>query len=155
MDIVHHWFDVAPFIAAKRQPSIMIERELIRGDDPKGGIFNVAEVARRGEFWVPSSPLTDDLDTVEWSTTKDGEYVRVPVHGYKTNERALASILACGVSLGLRGVESFQRRTQKHVGQVVLVLGNECTDLLTEQQNNFRCYLGLAVVPGESLNKRA
>ena len=90
-----------------------------RGAD-RGGI---AEVARTGVFWVPEDdPLTTDG---RWAVTKVGTHVRVPILAYRTPERALASIWALGVQLGLAAAASLGRRTPAKPAAAHMIFGHE------------------------------
>lgn len=134
-----HWLDVNPFLTQHRQPMFALRRELAHGSEAKGGLFNVAEVARSGTYYVPTSDL--NKEQIEFSLVKSGEYVRIPIHAYRTTERALATILGTAIQLGISARDGLARQYQVEVEHTVLVLGHEVHDLL---QNGFRCYAGLA-----------
>lgn len=122
------------------EPVFMLERPLLHGHSSKGGLFGIAEVARLGTFWVPEA---DPIDTDgKWAMTKTGTHVRVPIFGYRTSERALASIWALGVKLGLASLNSLRQHDDRPPIECHMILGHECTDLA--QFGCFRCYVGLA-----------
>lgn len=136
------WLDVRPHLAAGRQPVVLVERPLLHGQSAKGGVFGIAEVARLGTYWVPNA----DVITTDggWQFTKSGAHVHVPVIAYRTPERALSSIWALGLQLGMAAIESLRRRTPDLPAECHLLLGHECTDLLPAAAA-FRCYVGFAI----------
>lgn len=146
MQFAVRWIDLTENLQSGRQPQLMLERPLLHGNDKRGGVFANAEVARKGEFWTPQSAMisTDPAFEVEWSKTKAGQYVRVPLHAYRTPSRALSWILAIGTEIGMRAIDSLKDRVRKPLGQVVLALGNECTDL-SPTADAFRCYIGISI----------
>jgi hypothetical protein len=133
------WIDVDPYLANGQRPVYMLERQLAHGTNPNGGVFNVAQVARLGEFWVPQAPLLPGADP-DWSVVKTGDHVKIPVTAYRC-DRALASVFALGLQLGLLAAGEFVRRTLKPPEAVYLVLGHTVTDL----GDGFRCYAGVAL----------
>lgn len=136
------WLDVRTNLLTEQQPVYMLERPLLRGSDSKGGVFNVAEVARAGTFWVPQTPVV--AEQVSWVMTEIEQWVRVPIHAYRTNERALASIWGLGIQIGMASIESLRCYTQEIPLVATLVLGHEVTDMLSDT-NAFRCYIGVAI----------
>lgn len=138
MQIQAHWLDVTQHLASGIQPVFMLERPLLRGDKPRGGLFASSEVARRGRYWVAAGDLLSA--PVRWSLVHTGQYVRVPVFAYKTSSRALSAILAMGVMLGMRGADSVRGVTAEEIVTAVMVLGHECADT----GDGFRTYVGLA-----------
>ena len=88
------WIDVNGNLQSQQQPVFFLERALLHGDKAKGGIFNVAEVARKGDYWTASSPLPTEID---WSNTKTGEHVRVPVFAYRTTQKAITALVGIGI----------------------------------------------------------
>lgn len=140
MKFVVEWIDVRAFLQIREQPVYMIKRPLAHGDNPKGNVFNVAEIAKVGEHWVPQADVFNDA---QWSFTKAGDMVRVPIVAYKV-DRTLASILGLGLQIGLAAVADLRNYTSDVPHTVILVIGHECTDL-APAENLFRCYVGLAL----------
>lgn len=138
------WIDVTKNLESGEQPVFFLERPLLHGNDRRGSLFGTAEVARKGEFWVPQNALLNAEDC-EWSKTIAGQHVRVPIHAYRTVGRALPWLFAVAVELGMRAANSLRTKTRKRIDDVVLALGSECTDLAGENVDAFRCYVGIAV----------
>lgn len=136
------WVDPNYYIAnGIAEPVFNLERPLLHGENARGGVFGVAEVARVGTFWVPKSdPITTDGN---WSQTKSGMYVSIPIRAYRTQERGLASIWSLGLQLGLAALLSVRQRTEKIPSECHMILGHECTDM-APKFSCFRCYVGLA-----------
>lgn len=135
-----HWFDVAPYRDGSVAPQFTIERPLPSGRSANAaGMFAAGEVSRLGEFWVPTLSIYSARQ--EWSVTKSGQYVRVPILAYRTKGRTLPHILATGLSLGLEVLRTAEFDTSR-IGEITIVLGNECTDLAADEA--FRCYVGMA-----------
>lgn len=134
------WCNVLPNLVTGIPPSFMLERELLHGTNPKGSVFNVAEVVRVGRFMVPQTPVL--LDQVKWAMTDSGQYVRVPIFAYRTNGRSLSEIWGLGIQIGLAAAESLRSIDPQPPKSAILVLGHECTDLSPEEA--FRCYVGVA-----------
>jgi hypothetical protein len=102
-------------------------------------------VARVGTYHVPTRAALDD--DLAWAVTKSGQYVRVPLHAYRTRDRCLASVWGLGIQIGLAFLESFRsHHGENAVKSIVLVLGNDCTDMAYEGEQAFRAYAGLAVI---------
>jgi hypothetical protein len=135
------WMDVRPNLLSGEPPAHMQARPLAHGDKAKVPGWRVAEVARVGEFWVPQGPL---FPAVEWTVSKAGDFVRVPVFAYKTSFPSLAHIFGLGVQVGLAALADLRNRTGDVPIGVLLVLGHECTDLRPAEER-FRCYVGLSV----------
>ena len=138
------WLDVTENLREGNQPVFMHERPLVHGNKPKGGLFNTAEVARTGEFWVPTTPVLD-IDEIQWSKTACERYVRVPLHAYRTRDRALASVFVAGLEIGTRAMASLALRYKQEPQDITLIVGHECTDLISQGVSQFRCYVGLAI----------
>ncbi len=136
------WLDINPYLTSRQQPVFMIERPLPESAQGKvnGGVFLTAQVARTGRWFVPVSPLADEVENLEWSDTHTGDFVRVPVFAYRTKERAIASIWGTGLQFGMRALDGLRRCVQTPVESCTLVLGHECHDT----NDAFRCYVGMA-----------
>lgn len=137
------WVDVAANLEDGNQPVVLIERELVHGDEPKGNLFSVAEVARLGSFWVATAPLISADNDPKWSLTAKDKYVRVPVNAYLTAERAKSHILATGLEIGVRATMSYLEKVGKAPEELILIIGIQVDDLAPER-NHFRCYVGVA-----------
>lgn len=143
MNVVPHWIDVRPNLSMGVQPVMVLERPLAHGDYAKGNLFNKAEIARVGHYWVAQSNVVGSgMDTL-WTLTRDGQYVRVPVFAYRTPQRAAAAILATGLEIGMAAIDGLRQHTSDRPLAVHLVLGHECTDLAPEDA--YRCYVGIAI----------
>lgn len=138
-----HWVDVGPFLGAGVRPEVALERPLAYGDDPRGGLFNTAEVARKGVYRVPDGGVFDP--DLPWKTTSAGKTVRVPVHAYRVSEYSLAAVFALGVQLGAEAASRLAAAGFPEPGEAVMVFGSEVTDL----GGAFRAYVGLAFIDKE------
>ncbi len=135
-----HWIDVTENLATQQQPVFLLERPLIHGKNVKGGVFNVAEVARVGTYWVPTSDL--NIATIAWSKTASGQYVRIPVFGYRTQQPAESAVFGTAVQLGISALASlYQKVSNAPVLCTHLVIGHQVHHLGPE---GYRGYLGLA-----------
>lgn len=135
------WLDVKPNLASGVLPVYLLERPLMH-NQPKAWA-GPSEVAREGTYHVPQ--LAAFGDNPMWVVTAAGPVVRVPVHAYRTNVRSLATIWAVGLQVGLALVDSFRSHNREPIKQIVLVLGEDCTDLVTEGHDAFRAYAGVAI----------
>ena len=116
------WVDVTESLRRSVQPIMVLERSPIH---TQGKAWSgPSEVARTGEFVVPDSPVTDNV--IKWVTTVSGNFVRVPLHAYKTNvPDSVSALFGLGLQLGLQAAG--QLAQQKIVPiHVTLVLGHEC-----------------------------
>jgi hypothetical protein len=138
-EFVVHWIDVGPYLRSGQQPVFLLQRP-DHGTDRRTYGFVAADVARLGEFWVPQGPV---LDGFEWGVTRSGDMVRVPVHAYRTKQRALAAVWGLGLQVGMVALGDLVRRGLGMPKSVTLVLGHECTDL-APADDAFRCYAGMA-----------
>ena len=138
------WINVEENLQSGHQPVYMHKRPLLHGDSPKRNLFNLSEVARVGEFWVPITPVVD-MDQIQWSKTAGDKFVRIPISAYRTRDHALASILATGIEVGTRAMASLAMRYKQEPKSVILVVGHECTDLSDQGAQQFRCYIGMAI----------
>lgn len=132
------WIDVKPYLLTGEQPVIIIPRPKAH-NEPKAWA-GTSEVACLGEYWMPQGPVFGEQ--MEWSVTRTGDVIRVPVYAYKVH-RSLASIFALGVQIGMAALAELRHHTREAAREAVLVLGNECTDLT--QEDSFRCYVGIAI----------
>jgi hypothetical protein len=120
MKITIQWLDTEKLLAQQEQPILMLKKTPIE------------------EYMVPQGPLVEN--DPKWALTREGEYVRVPIFAYLTKDRAMAWILATGIEIGSRACASLQQEPL----ELVLLLGQECTDLAPEGRNHLRCYVGVA-----------
>lgn len=135
------WYNVTPNLLSQTQPviDVLVERE--RNHDQRRAWAGGSQVGRPGEFWVPVSDLL--VPEINWSVSKSGEAVRVPLHAYKT-DRALASLFGLGVTLGMTAIAALSDKTRDKPLEVILVIGHDCTDL-SPAEDAFRCYIGVAI----------
>lgn len=134
------WIDVTPNLALQQIPIFLLERPLAHGTQPKGGVFNVAEVARLGTFWVPQTDLHQQA--IRWSRTASGQYVRVPVFAYRASVPYEAGLFGMAVELGVRAAAQLREHTPFPIDTMTLVLGHQCH--VVDAEGLFRGYLGLA-----------
>lgn len=139
MDFQVRWIDVTPNLARKQQPVVLVERPLAHGTAPKGGVFNVAEVARLGTFWVPVSDL--NASEIQWSKTASGQFVRIPMLGYRSAQPAESALFGMALQLGIKARDALQQQTASPVLCTWLALGHQVHNLGPE---GYRGYLGLA-----------
>lgn len=141
IQFVTKWLDVTPNLLTQQQPvfDVLVERE--RNHAGPRAWAGGSQIARPGEFWVPINGLLEQQ--IQWSVSRSGEAVRVPVHAYKT-DRALASIWGLGVQIGMMAVDALRSKTQDRPLEVTLVIGHDCTDL-SPAEDAFRCYIGVAI----------
>jgi hypothetical protein len=124
------WIDVTRHVGSGVSPSVMMERP--RGQGGSG------RSAALGEFWVPA--VAED-GAVSWAVTRTGDNVLVPIVAYRTAHRAGASLLATGMEVGMRMLDSLRGSTQDSPLDVSLFLGSECTDL----GESYRVFVGMAI----------
>lgn len=153
MDYELHYLDVTPNLQSLQQPVFLLERELVHGDDPKGGLFNAARVARRGEYYVPVGPLAIGMGgpPPKFAMTKKTDHVRIPLMHYEVaGDPSLSGAVAVGLKLGIDLVAEAVRQVQtindKPVTRAVLVVGHECHSVTCNDGSPaMRCYVGLAL----------
>lgn len=136
----YQWLEVAPFVLAGQRPIALLPRAKAHaGSKPWAGATQIGSLS---EFWVPkSSPLEPDI---EFSHTRSGDLIHVPLFAYRTVHRLLPSILALGVQVGMAVIAEMRKHTADPAKHVILVLGTECTDL-SPAFECYRCYVGVAV----------
>ena len=138
MNFDTRWIDVSQNLATGQQPVAFFERELLYGSDVRGDVrYNAAEVARTGTYWVPTSDLL--VSPVEWSVTRSGSIVRVPVCSYSCPTHDAAFRILTGVQLGIVAANSLRQHTDQEIEKVTIVAGHECHDL---KQSGIRYYMG-------------
>jgi hypothetical protein len=138
------WIDVAPYLASGQQPVCMLARPPLHGDRPKSSVFNAAEVARIGKYWVPNGSVFDETTRIKgWHFVTDGEYVHVPVVAYDV-VRALSGLFAFGIEVGMAALYYLRELTMERPLEVTLYIGHDCTDL-APQKDVYRCYVGIAI----------
>lgn len=136
------YVDVNPYLATGQQPVSLIERQLPQGHGTQGSLLRVTETGRCGTFWVPDGHLLAS-DSLSWSMTETGQYVRVPIEAYRTQEKALATLLGLALQIGMVAVDSLRQYTSDRPQVVTLLLGHECP--VTEDGQAFRCFIGVAI----------
>lgn len=137
---------MGPHLESGQRPDFVYDRPLIRGDDPKGGVFAGAptEIARVGAFWTPTGPLAGPA--TGWLFTDSGPVVVVPMYGYRVGAKALARLVAASFELGVRALEQLREHTEARPIEVVYA----CGDVVTELPDDFRFYLGVTIRVEES-----
>jgi hypothetical protein len=148
VDFKVQWIDVTPNLVLDQQPVLLVERPLAHGDEPKGGVFNTAEVARVGAFWVPRKIQEEEI---AWRVTRTGQHVRIPLDRYRTPQPIESVLFGNAVSLGMMAMESFRRQSNAPIEYVLLVLGHQVRNLGSENrgEEGYEAYLGLAIVTKE------
>lgn len=138
-----HWVDVNPNLAAgtKEPPTFFLERELLHGSETKGGVFNIAEVARKGRFWTVTTPLTEADD--RWALTREGQYVRIPLYGYTVPLLNGPVLLASGFELALRFLELWYQQCRG--GETIEVLHIVLHPETHTVENGVRLYAGVSL----------
>jgi hypothetical protein len=132
------WIDVNPHLQIQQQPIFLLERALLHGDKVKGNLFNVAEVARTGNYWTATSPIHPEQ--VVWGNTVYGQHVRIPVFAYKTTQKAIVSLAGTGIQHGLAAYHNLAPELHSRVEECIMVLGHECHEV----DDAYRFYLGLS-----------
>jgi hypothetical protein len=136
------WIDVNPNLVVGQQPVLMLERPLAHGEQVNGGVFNVAEVARVGTFWVPGNLHRKE---VPWTVTRSGPHVRVPVYKYRTPQAYEALLFGMAVQLGMEAVERLKAECSAPIERVTLVLGHQVKCI----EASYEAYLGIAITTKE------
>lgn len=118
MKFIDKYIDVDQHIERKQQPIFML-------DFTPGKEYHVAT----------TSIATEDI---EWSISRAGDKVRIPIFAYKTVEKADTSVWGAGIQCGLRAIHSWGDKPDS----VVLIFGDKCHEV----EEGYRVYLGLAMV---------
>ncbi len=143
------YFDVNQQVANGHQPVIVISRPLMHGTDPKGGVFNQAKVARRGEYYVPQNRFFEG--PLKFVLTRQGELVRIPMWDYPTDAPAISAAgalcLQMGIELTSQALQEIQTTTNKPVTKALIVMGHEWHSIVLKDGNpGLRGYVGVALV---------
>lgn len=134
------YLDVTPNLLTGNMPVYLLERPKIH-DEPKAWA-GPSEVARRGRYYVPQLSVFEA--DPQWCLTRLGDVVRIPVHAYRTATRALTAIFGLGQQIALAAMQSFLSNVQdERIVGVVQILGHDCTDLVSQGVDAFRCYVGI------------
>lgn len=129
------WIDVTPFLASRTPPVYALQRPKAHGK-PKPWAGQ-SEVARPGTHWVPKSPAY--VTPINWSNTRTGDVVSVPIFSYQTRQPALAALFGLGVELGaLVAADLLRQGIRPEV--LHLLIGHNCPQLA----QGIDCYLGFA-----------
>lgn len=136
-----HWIDVNPHLAtgSRKPPNFYLERALLHGDKPNGGVFNTAEVARVGRYLTLVTPVDQPP---EWSLTVEGPVVRIPIYGYSVPLHNGPLILASGFELAFKFCENLRQHTPESIEEMHLVLHHETH---TIANNAVRMYAGFSL----------
>lgn len=118
------WVDVAKHLLDQVQPVALIKRSKV------------------GEWMVPVTPLVEP--DVQFSTSKMGEAVRVPMNAYDTSYRLPSAILGLGVQIGMVAILEMMKHVRDAPLHVKLVLGTQVTDL-SPAEEKYRVYIGIAI----------
>ena len=118
MKFIDKYINVDQHIERKQQPVFMLE-------------FDPAK-----EYDVATSSIaTEDS---EWSISRSGDKVRVPVFAYRTVEKMDTSVWGAGIQCGLRALHSWGDKPDS----VVLIFGDKCHEV----EGGYRVYLGFVMV---------
>ena len=114
MQLVVSPLDCDPFLAEKKQPTLFLRREK---PPERNAPYAVAKVFP-GKWYVagaiqPGSP-------VEWSLTKDGEWVRIPLFSYTTNAKDFGAVFGTGMQLGALAMSELPDDARPDKMQLVL-----------------------------------
>lgn len=135
------WFDVTPFVVSGDQPTVHLRREPVNdGSKPWAG---TTQRGSDSEYWVATGGFFGG-EPAEFSLTRTGETVRVPMFAYKTQHMALPALFGLGVQIGLAAVADLLHHTRDQPKVAHLVIGHQCTDLRPAEEA-FRCYIGIAL----------
>lgn len=135
------FIDVNDHLERQEQPVFLLERPLLHGDKPKGGLFNASEVARKGTFWTPTTSLLEG--NIEWSLVDKDQYVRVPIFAYRTASKAASHIVGLAFQCGMLVQQAFKLHRQLDKILIChLIIGHEIHEL---EDDAFRFYLGLTL----------
>lgn len=133
------WVDVEEYVKQRQQPVYMLKRSRVH-EEPKAWTGQT-QVGTIGTFAVPVSDfLSED---VQFSVTKTGDLVRIPMFAYKTLYSNPAAIFCLGIQLGLAVLSQLRRKIPNEPTEVHLVIGHQCTDL-RPIEDAARCYVGVA-----------
>lgn len=138
-----HWVDINPHLASgdRTPPHFYLERPLLHGDKPNnGGMYNVAEVARKGTFWTLTTPVGTGKPV--WTLTSAGQFVRIPIYAYSVAMSNGAVILGAGFELAVRFTEALRQQTPVEIETLHLALHTETHNL---PDNGVRLYAGVSV----------
>ena len=124
MEFVNKFIDVDDHLRSKQQPTYLM--------DLAGGV----------EYHTPISSLVND--NIQWSITRTGDKVRVPIFAYRTKEKFNISIWGLGLQCGMIALSAYGRLgwPDKEPESVVLVFGDKCHEF----EDGYRVYLGLTMV---------
>lgn len=145
MDIVVKWIVVDQLTAQTHQPYVILERPLTA--DPNERAFRQAasplrDPARIGTVWVIKNSLLLPDNEQKWSMVNSGNSVVVPFNAYRTEHNAKSSILAVGLSLGIKAGSRLRELFGAEPDRIHLYLGND----LPVVENRLRAYVALAAI---------
>lgn len=93
------------------------------------------------EYHTAVSSLASD--DIEWSISRSGDKVRIPIFAYRTSKELGTSVWSAGLHCGLRAIHSWGiERWGDDPESVVLVFGDTCHEV----EDGYRVYLGLTMV---------
>lgn len=135
------WFDVTPFVVSQSQPTVHLRREPANdGSKPWAGSTQLGSIS---EYWVATGGLMGE-QPAEFSLTRTGETVRVPMFAYRTGHLAMPALFGLGVQIGLAAIADLRHHTRDEPKVAHLVIGHQCTDLRPAEEA-YRCYIGIAL----------
>ncbi len=138
-EIVFHWIDSRKLLADTAPPVMMVERPVFG----TSGVL-ASQPAHGGEAYVPQEPLVGP-GPHEWSATRSGTHVRVPIFAYQSAELAGASLVSLGLELGLRAATELREQTSDRLERVTLVLGDQPVETVRDGRPVYRVYAGTAL----------
>ncbi len=118
-------------------PTAIIRRDVRpKSDTP----FLAADPAADGVWYVPQSRVAvkDGKPEFNWATTKQGEFVAIPLFKYETTETTPDALYGAGLQIGAVTLAGLPQLGEKD--KLVLVLGN-----VFQVENKFEFYCGVAV----------
>jgi len=135
--------DVTPMLNSGEKPMAVIKREVpLRKDTPFGPN---TQAGASGTWYVPSGPVVqkDGIPNVQWSITKQGDYVSVPLYRYETSDDSPESLYGAGALIGAMALAELPERTD-HRSQVTLFIGNVYKRQVQDGEA-FEFYFGIAI----------
>jgi hypothetical protein len=115
------WVDVTQHLASGEQPLILLPRD------------------KSSTFYTLTSGAFEEP---KWSMCRTGDFVRVPMHAYRTASHARGAVFGLGVQLGILA-ESLRHAHGIVATLANVLLGSQCTDL-RPNFDAYRCYLGIS-----------
>ena len=111
---------------------IDIEGHIGSGEQP----VYLMDLVPGNEYHTPHSSLLGG--EIEWSLSRVGDKVRIPIFAYRTNGKFDTSLWGLGIQCGMSALDAWGGKPSS----VILVLGDKAHEL----EDGYRIYLGLTIV---------